>query len=326
MMMFQTHSDPEQPKKQKKKKQSERPDSSGMLYFILAFVVCLALFAGIGVLWWKIAKPELPYLNPDASATTTTTSAEPTKPTSRFAATDRFSIAVYITDDRGALQSVSLCLFKPDSDSISVIALPAELGLPDADTDTLSRRFATGGPESAQMALSGYIGKPVDYYAALTYSGVEKYLTALEEPLIVKLPKDIDQQASDGSFSIHLKEGEQALSPKQVANLLRCDNWQSGRRERTNMHAAVVSAYINQFVSEGRDLTADHTQLSVNANTNLNNSRFKTIITPLSYLAELRKDLLCTSTHIDGTFTGAGSTLRFTPGPGVIDTIKSNMK
>ncbi len=323
MMMFQAQPDMDEKPKRNAKKRSERPDSSGMLYFILAFVGCLIIFAGIGVLWWHIADPEIPFLTGGNTTTTVTTT---TQPASRFSVNDRFSVAVYITDDEGKLQTVSLALFKPDTDNVAVIPMPAELGLPDAETDTLARRFATGGADAAQMALSAYIGKTLDYYVVLSYSAVETYFTQLGTPLIVKLPKDIDQQASDGSFSIHLSEGEQALSPKQTANLLRCDNWQGGRRERSNMHAAVVSAYINQFITDTRSLSADHAVLASLSYTNLNSERFSTIEPPLSYLADLNKELLCTSTNIDGSFTGAGDTLRFTPEAGLVDTIKSHMK
>lgn len=321
MMLFQTQ--PDMDEKPKRREKSERPSSSGMLYFILAFVGCLVIFAGIGVLWWHVADPEIPFLtNTNTTAATTTT----TQPVGRFSAEDRFSVAVYITDDAGKLQTVSLALFKPDTDNVSVIPLPAELGLPDAETDTLARRFMTGGADAAQMALSAYIGKTVDYYAVFSYGKVESYFTQLSTPLIVKLPKDVDQQATDGSFSIHLSEGEQALTPKQTANLLRCDNWQGGRRERANMHAAVVSAYINQFIAANRTLSADHAALMSLSYTNLNSERFSTIEPPLSYLANLNKELLCTSTNIDGSFTGAGDTLRFTPSASVVDMIKSAMK
>lgn len=323
MLMFQTEPVAEEKPKRKAKKKSERPSSSGMLYFILAFVGALILFAGIGVLWWHIADPEIPFLN---STATTTTTAPTMQSGTRFSVEDRFSVAVYITDDNGDLQSVSLALFKPDSDSVSVIPMPAELGLPDADNDTLSRRFATGGADAAQMALSAYIGKNVDYYVELSYKNVENYFTQLAASLIVKIPKDVDQQAPDGSFSIHLSEGEQALTPKQTANLLRCDNWQGGRRERANMHAAVVSAYINQFITDARTLSADHTVLMSLAYTNLGSERFATIEPPLSYLADLNKELLCTTTNIEGAFTGAGETLRFTPDAHIIDTIKGFMK
>ena len=324
MLMFQAQPDTDKKAKRKKNKQNDRPDSSGMLYFILAFVVCLAIFAGIGVLWWKITDPVIPFL--EGGDTTTTAATTATQPASRFSAEDRFSVAVYITDDTGKLQTVSLCLFKPDTDSVSVMPVPAELGLPDAETDTLLRRFATGGADQAQMALSAYLGKPIDYFMVFSYGAVKSCFTAMDTPLIVKLPKDVDQQTPDGSIRIHLKAGEQALTPNQLVNLLRCDNWQNGRRERSNMHAAVVSAYINQFISENRSLSTDYASLANVAFTNLNNSRFKTIETPLSYLAELDKELLCTSTNIEGSFAGAGDTLRFTPDATFADAIRNNMK
>ena len=325
MLMFQTQPDPDKKAKRRKNKQNDRPDSSGMLYFILAFVVCLAIFAGIGVLWWKITDPALPFVD-SGETTTTAVTTTVTRPANRFTVNHRSSVAVYITDDKGALQTVSLCLFKPDTDSVSVIPMPAELALPDAETDTLIRRFATGGVETAHMALSAYLGKSVDYFVVLSYDNVEKYFTALDSSLVVKLPKDVDQQTPGQGFSIHLQAGEQALTAKQAANLLRCDNWQNGRRERANMHAAMVSAYINQFFSTNRSLAADHADLLKVSYTNLNSDRFSVIEPSLSYLADLNKELLCTSTNIEGSFTGAGDTLRFTPEAGIVDTIKSNMK
>ncbi len=325
MLMFQAQPDPDKKAKRRKNKQNDRPDSSGMLYFILAFVVCLAIFAGIGVLWWKITDPALPFVD-SGETTTTAVTTTVTRPANRFTVNHRSSVAVYITDDKGALQTVSLCLFKPDTDSVSVIPMPAELALPDAETDTLIRRFATGGVETAHMALSAYLGKSVDYFVVLSYDNVETYFTALDSSLVVKLPKDVDQQTPGQGFSIHLQAGEQALTAKQAANLLRCDNWQNGRRERANMHAAMVSAYINQFFSTNRSLAADHADLLKVSYTNLNSDRFSVIEPSLSYLADLNKELLCTSTNIEGSFTGAGETLRFTPEAGIVDTIKSNMK
>ena len=321
MLMFQAQPEPE--KKPKKKRKSERPDSSGMLYFILSFVICLVIFIGIGVIWWKVTDPDLSFLS---NPKTTTTTTEVQQSSSRFGVNDRFSVAVYITDDQKKLQTVSIALFKPDADSVSVIPMLAELALPDSDSDTLARRFATGGASAAQLALSGYIGKELDYYIVMSYKDVENYLTQLGTSLIMKLPKDVDQQATDGSFSIHLDAGEQALSPKQTANLLRCDNWQNGMRERANMHAAVVSAYINEFIDSNRDLSSDHAMLMTNSTTSLNNERFGSAQPKLSYLASLNRDFLCTSINLDGYFTGAGDTLRFTPDATTIELLQMNMK
>ncbi len=319
MLMFQT--EPATNGKPKRRRKNERPSSSGMLYFILAFIGGLLLFAGIGAIWLRVAPPDLPFLsgkNPKPMTTTTHITA------ARFTSENRFSVAVYITDDEGALQSVSLAVVKPDLESVTTMGFPAELKLPDSDTDTLARRFATGGIEAAQPALSAYLGKSVDYYMVMSYANAEAFFTATKESLVINLPKDVDQQ--DGNFSLHLSEGEHALSPKQVANFLRCDNWQGGRRERANMHATAVSAYINQFLTKHHKIEEDYADWMKLCQSNLHSERFEIEEPALNYLANLGKDPLCFTTYIDGTFEGAGEFLRFAPNTATVENFVYDMK
>ncbi len=321
MIVFQTQPDTDKPEKKK----NARPSSSGMLYFIIGFIGCLIVIGIMGVIWWQVAKPDLSFLN--GPQTTTTTAVQDNLPATRFAKDNRFSVAVYITDNEGNLQTTSLAMFKPDIDAIDVIGLPAEFGLPDADNDTLARRFATGDAEAAQMALSAYFGKNIDYYVVMSYQDVEAYFTALNEKLIITLPKDVDQQSADSSFSIHLTGGTaQSLSPKQTANLLICDNWQGGLRERADMHALVLNTYINQFISSSRSITADHSTLLSVAQSNLTGDRFTAIQPPLSYLAEENSGTISSTIAVEGHFAGAGDIKRFTLDDSIYETVKQALR
>ncbi len=297
--------------KKRNKKRSTRPSSSGLLIFVATFIVSLVVFAGAAILWVKIADIPVPIINPDTQPSSVTTTA-PTNAPARFDREDRFSVAVYVTDDSGALQTVSLAMFNPDEDSVDVIGLPSQTVLSRTDNgDTLYKRFSVGGVDSAQMGLNLFFAKTIDYYAVLSYTDVESLFTQLGQSLIFDLPVDVDQQAADGSFSIHLDAGERALTPKQTANLFRYDSWQGGRRERADMHATLVAAYIDQFVSPSRSISSDYQTLMATADCNLVGQRFAIAEPVLVYLASRNDAGLCDVIPVDGMFEGAGNTLRF---------------
>ena len=313
-MSFQTKPAPD-----KHRKKNKRPSSVNSLVFILTFAVVLLILVGAAVLilpkW--LGDSALPFLPTE----TTTATTQPTAP-SRFSAEDRFSLTMFITDDDNHLQTAVLTLFKPDTTQVDAIAVPAELQLPDGENDTLARRFETGGATSAQLGLLNEIGTPIDYYVVMSYADAEAYLTALGDNLAIRLPKDVHWQSEDGDFSLHSEAGDRALSAKQVANLLRCDNWQGGRRERATMHAEIVGAYIRRFITDERTLATDRNALEAVCDTNLTSEQLLAINLPLSYLAEQNNGKLCTVLPTEGTFEGAGDQLRYIAEEAMWDAVK----
>lgn len=308
----------------KAKKRSNRPSSSGLLLFIAAFMGALLLFAAGGVIWWKTTHPSLPVFNPQEPTATQTTAPEKK---ARYDANDRFSFAVYITDDEGALQSLSLVLFEPDRDRIDVAALPKDLALSTEDTqNTVAYTFQKNGAEGTQLALNRYLSNTIDYYVQFSYSQVWRYFDTLGENLLVSLPKDVDETAADGSFSLHLTAGEHALSAKQVANFLRCTGWQGGRRERADMHAFIVQAYLHQFLADDRDLQAEHERLSAMCTTNFSEKRFRTLSSVLDWFAAVNRDERSRLINADGVFDGAGTTLHFIPNAPMITAVQDALK
>ena len=307
----------------KQKKQAARPSSSGLLIFIAAFIGALVLFGAGGVIWWKATQPTLPVLDPNTQTNETTA---PPK-AARYDADDRFSFAVYITDDEGELQSLSLVLFEPDRDRIDVAALPKDLALSADDTqNTAANIFQKNGPDGTQLALNRYLSTTVDYYVQLSYSQVWRYFDTLGENLLVSLSKDVDETAEDGSFSLHLAAGEHALSSKQVANFLRCTGWQGGRRERADMHAMIVQAYLHQFLTDDYDLQAEHEKLLAMSTTNFVQKRFHSLSSPLNYFASINQGELCHVIKADGLFDGAGTTLHFNPSSAMFTAIQDALK
>lgn len=299
----------------KSNKRSDRPSSSGMLIFVAAFLGCLLLFTAIGVIWWQVADPDLSFLpslggDPDDTATTTTS---PQNQPVNYTVEDRFSVAVFITDDQGKLQTVTLVNARPDLKSFAVMGMPGELDMQTTDEDTLARRLEYDGPGATLLSLGVYFNETIDYYLMLSYSDAESLFRSLGSNLVMTLDRNVDQQSSDSSFSIHLDAGQQALTPKQVANLLRCDNWQGGRRERAIMHAAVIEAYLNQFIAASRDLEEDYADLMKLASSNLSSQRFNLVKKPLEHIADNNTGDITETFYATGNFEGSGDTLRFTP-------------
>ncbi len=293
------------------KPKKERASSSGVLLFAAAFFGVLVLCA-VGVfLWWTLVKPTVswwPFSSSDATETVATTAPS----NGVYDATDRLAVAVYITDDHHILQTVSLVMVCPDTAQISVCGIPAELSMSADETDTLARRFRFSSVTDAQNGISRCFDTTVSQYIALSYAQIESYLTALDQPLIVNLPVDINEQNGDGSFSVHLTAGENALSPAQVSNLLKCTNYQDGRRERATMHARVIAAYLAQFVTRERSLSADYSLLYENADTAWSASQFSAAVPYFEYILAENADPI-TLIPTSGDFSGAGATLRFAP-------------
>lgn len=310
--MLQTQPDP----RKSNKRSSDRPSSSGMLIFIAAFLGCILLFAVGAVIWWQVTDPEIPFLSlltnpadPEDPANDPLTSPLDITPTVE----DRFTMAVFLTDDAGILQTATVMRVEPDTGYFAIVGMPGELGITNVEYDTLARRLAFDGPESALMALGTYFGGSIDYHVTLSYTDVHTLIQSHGSNLIMNLPKAVDQQAADGSFSIHLAAGQQALTPKQTANLLRCDNWQGGRRERAYVHATVIEAYLNQFISASRDIEDDYATLTKIASTNLSSARFNLIKQPLMHMAAHNTGDIVDLMPAAGDFTGSGQELRFTP-------------
>lgn len=302
------------------KNKKQRPPSSGILLFVAAFVGALVLCAGIGVLWWTLVKPTVswwPFSSPDTSDAVATAPEE----TARFDATDRLTMAVYITDDHHVLQTASLVMVCPDTAQITVSGVPAELSLSEDETDTLGRRFRFASIADAHSAFARRFETTISQYVVLSYADVEAFLTALGEPLIVDLPVDVNEQNTDGSFSVHLTAGENALSAKQVSNLLKCTNYQDGRRERATMHARIIQAYLAQFLATDRSLQSDFSLLISHADTMWTTSQFSATLPRFEYILAEKGEEWLPLIPTTGDFSGAGATLRFAPDAAMNDAI-----
>ncbi len=293
------------------RKRKHRPSSSGILLFIVGFVGCLLLCAAAGYVWWKTTDPQLPWL-PSTAPTETVTTA-PTKDNALYHPSDRFAHAVYITDNHGKLQSLSLITVCPDTLQITVAGIPVELHLSATDNaDTLARRFRLDGVEKANEALVFALPSTPQYYSVLSYDQIEQYFLDIDAKLDVSLAKDIDEAAEDGSYSVHLAAGDHALTPTQITNLMRCTEWQGGRRERADMHALLVQSYVAQFVSTDRQMAADYKVLCAQSDTNLPEERFSTVSPIWQYMALSQGDNSPALLPITGVYNGTGATLRFT--------------
>ncbi len=299
--------------------EESRPSSSGVMIFTLVFVLCLALFGGIGALWWFHGRAgELADTDPSG------TSAVQTEPTERFRTADREAFAVMLTDNAGALQTVTLLMMQPDSHVVTAAAFPAELLLSE-ENGTLAGCFAESGADSAVQALSDFLGHEISYYGVMTYDGAEQALTALSVQLIYTLSEDVGGQSADGSFSIHLTSGEQALTSEQVSHLLQYTGWHGGRRARATAHAELFAAFCNQMLVRGRNGESDWALLQGSMETNAGESSFAAAEPALSYLAALNSGSVCTVLQTAGEYTGAGSTLRFSPDETMLSAIQSAM-
>lgn len=112
-------------------------------------------------------------------------------------------------------------LLQADKNSISykAAALNCKLSL---DGESIKDIYSEGGGAALQKRLTEYLGVEIDYYAVFDTSSFVEFTGKMGE-IIYTVNEDIKYSGGgeDDKYTIRLNEGEQKLSGREIANLLR---------------------------------------------------------------------------------------------------------
>ncbi|MBQ9414900.1 MAG: hypothetical protein IJU16_07235 [Clostridia bacterium] len=294
--------------------EEERPSSSGTVIFTIVFLVSLVVFGTIGFFWWQHTE------HPSLAAPAQTATSETVAPL--FSEKDSRTVAVYLTDDAGVLQTMTLLKADPTKDAMTAAGFPAELLLNDESGETLKSCYASGGIEAVQTAVKSYFSLTDNYCVVFRYQQVQGLLLQMKDGLNIEIGEDVHAQSKN--YALHLAAGWQSLTPEQAANLLQYNAWQGGRRAQANMHAAMIAAFCNQYLVAGRDGQTDYAAICSFSGTNIREIEWQSSQMMLSYLAQKNTGSICTTLAVDGAFEGAGDTLVFTPFDNVLAVVKES--
>ncbi len=91
---------------------------------------------------------------------------------------------------------------------------------------------------------------PVDYYAAVTISGLENILGKLGK-ITFDVPKNMNYIDESQNLEINLTKGKQALSANQALQLLRYNLYSDDGETRREISLSFLDAMIKTFATEG---------------------------------------------------------------------------
>jgi len=137
--------------------------------------------------------------------------------------TGKTNFLVMETDDSGTnLHYIIILQADKNSVSYKAAALSTELSL---DGEKIKDVYKTGGGAGVQKRLTEYLGFEIDYYAVFTTNSFVNFTGKLGT-IIYPVNSDIRYSGGSGDdkYTIHLNEGEQKLSGRDISNLLRYHN------------------------------------------------------------------------------------------------------
>lgn len=217
-----------------------------------------------------------------------------------------------ITEDEEQAQGFVLVRFDPAATHLRTLALPRETVTDRSDISAkrLFELYQTKKGAGMTAYVETLTGFPVDFYAVVTYDGLEDLLNQAQTGLSFTLPENLRYDM--GTYTIHIDGGEQLLSATQVTDVLRYPAWNGGRLQRSAIQAQIISACINQYFTPDimREDSGYDACVAV-ADTNLLREPYYACREAFLYMTSKNNGDICQSLSVNGTFTGTGEDVRF---------------
>lgn len=280
---------------------------NGVLVFTLTFLLFLFIFGG-ALIWWLVQE----YLPGQRDAEHTPSSAVSDVAPS-FSAADAVNILL-ITTDNDAAQGFYVVRLDPANTRVRVLAIPSEIALEQSgDTVRGDRLFAQSGRQAVRDGLQKALGLSLPYTAQISFNEFEKMVDYFENGLVFLLDEDVRYQSEDGRYSYEMEGGKNlSLNARRIVSLMRYNGWREGRRQQTLIQAQLVSAMINQYMTDMRSLQTDFEQVIGYFETDIRIADFSRYQSGWEYLAARNKEgALCAATLLDGHYAGGEELLYF---------------
>ena len=287
-----------------KKKKTGR--ASGILIFLLVFVLFLIIFGGLCL--WAVVKINEENRQKHSSQLPSAVS------NVAYTEADARNLLV-ISEDNSEAQGFVVVRMDPANVRIRTMALPRET---EVDVGTATTRlfelYKSEGAAQTEKALSDLLKVDFQNYAVVSYDNLAKIVTYLNNGVIYTLPENLNYTSEDGDYSIRLSGGKKTLTASQVVDVLRYPAWHGGRRQQAEIHSELTAAIFNQYMTPSR---AEHVDddfyfFIERLNSDIKISHFNAMKPSLLFLAGRNTDAsICTVSKIGGEYSGSGESLRF---------------
>ncbi|MBE6806596.1 MAG: hypothetical protein E7527_01085 [Ruminococcaceae bacterium] len=180
-----------------------------------------------------------------------------------------------------------------------ITAVPVASTIADHDGCTLAQALHRHGALSVTNTISKTLDLPTQHYISFTPKGVEDLVNHLDEGILFQVPEKVTYTDENGA-NIVLSAGEHRLSAGQVRTLLAYTGWNKAVN-RSYLAADLVTATLNQYLSENRSLEAQFSIIFNASTTDLRNDNFISYRSALALLAQNNHGTVCQRVNLPGT-------------------------
>lgn len=279
---------------------------SGIVVFLLVFVLFLVIFGGICL--WAMVKLNEEKRGSRSSDTSVAVSGNV------YTEADARNLFV-VSEDGGKAQGFVVLRMDPANARIRAMALPKET-LVDVGTEEirLADVYNEKGAVESEKAVAALLGLEFKNYAVVTYPNLENIITYLNNGVIFTLTENLDYSSEDGSYYIKLSGGKSTLTASQVTGVLKYPAWNGGKRQQAEIQAEMTAALINQYLNANRisDADKDFNFIINKITSDIRVSHYNEMKEPLSYLATRNTNSsICSTVKLEGQYIGSGDELKF---------------
>lgn len=164
----------------------------------------------------------------------------------------------------------------------------------------LSECYAAEGSATAGF-LSAVTGERYDAVISFSVESLGAFVARLGNGISYTLPERVGA----------LPEGEQTLSALQIADVLSFADWEEGAVGQAAVHAGIVAAVCNRYLTPRCDITQAFNTLTSLCDERLTVAQFLVIKPELEQLAQTNQGAICVYAVPDGRMTGIGEARRF---------------
>lgn len=263
------------------KPKSENKPIHIVLVSILAFiaVTILAIWLAIGYMESRPVDQE-----------------EPTNPTTTPDDTITDAATCLLVLD--TLENKRFVLIQTDPVSEKVIITPVPTNLINDNNSTLTDLFTRYGPVRVMQTVSHSLELPIDHYISLDSSGINKFMSELDNGITVNLVEAVTYTDENG-ITVTLKKGEQNLTAGQATAVLSNSSWKQ-KDHAEIMITEIIQSLVNSYMTSGYSLRGYFGVLSNVAQTDLRIDHFTAYAPALSQLAENNSGHLAVITSLAG--------------------------
>lgn len=184
----------------------------------------------------------------------------------------------------------------PTKPQIVVMNIPNTLESKDSTLRTILKK--RGSPQVVQ-AVATALDLPLTHYVTLNSSGIANFVNQFESGITYTLPEEITYTDENGTTA-RLTAKEHTLTGSQVNGILEYNNWKKKANKNT-VATDLLSALINQYVTDGFPLRSYFGLLSNDAVTDLRIDNFNAYQSALQHIAQNNTGTVCRVITLPGS-------------------------